>query len=37
MTFAVIGVASILVAAVLLVVTPRKLKLPQSQIQGWEG
>lgn len=37
MTFAVIGVASILVAALLLAVTPRKLKLPQSQIRGWEG
>jgi DHA1 family tetracycline resistance protein-like MFS transporter len=37
MTFAVVGVASILVAVALLAFTPRKLKIPQSQVQSWEG
>jgi MFS family permease len=36
MTFAVIGVMVTVVAAILLLVTPRKLKLPQAEIAEWK-
>lgn len=35
-TFAVLGVGVAVVAIVLLILTPRKLKLPQGEIQAWE-
>lgn len=36
MTFTVIGLVVCVVATILLVVTPKKLKLPQDEIQSWE-
>lgn len=35
-TFVVMGALAVLVAAVLLLVTPKKLKLPQQEIQSWD-
>lgn len=37
MTFAIVGVMAILVAVILLIVTPKKLKLPQAKIAEWKG
>ncbi len=36
MTFTMMGVVVCVVAVILLVVTPKKLKLPQDEIQSWE-
>lgn len=36
MTFTMVGLAVCVVAIVLLVVTPKKLKLPQDELQSWE-
>lgn len=36
LTFVVIGVATLIIALVLFFVTPKKLKLPQEEIQNWE-
>ena len=35
-TFSIIGVVGMVVALTLLAVTPKKIKLPQSEIQNWE-
>ena len=35
-TFALLGVLVVIVAGVLLIVTPKKLRLPQEEIQSWE-
>jgi MFS family permease len=37
LTFATVGGIVAVVAAVLIVITPRKLKLPQVEIQQWSG
>ena len=37
MSFVVWGVAVSLVSAILLLVTPKKLKLPQEEIQSWKA
>ncbi|KKT83660.1 MAG: hypothetical protein UW80_C0009G0014 [Microgenomates group bacterium GW2011_GWC1_44_9] len=36
LTFSVMGILMALVALILLIVTPRKLRLPQSEIQAWD-
>ena len=36
MTFSVLGISVILVSILLLVVTPKKIKLPQTEIDGWD-
>lgn len=36
MTFSVLGVGVIFVSVVLLLVTPKKIKLPQTEIWGWD-
>jgi MFS family permease len=35
-TFVVMGIVMIIVAVILLVVTPKKLRLPQIEIKTWE-
>lgn len=35
-TFMVVGITGALLAATLLAITPRKLKLPQQEIQTWD-
>ena len=36
MTFSIIGLIVLLVATTLLILTPKKLKLPQDEIQSWQ-
>lgn len=36
LTFAVVGAVVVLVSLILLLITPKKLELPQSQIQKWD-
>ena len=36
MTFVVIGLGTVVIATILLFVTPKKLKLPQAEIQEWK-
>lgn len=36
MTFVVLGVTTVLVAVILLLTTPKKLRLPQGEINSWE-
>lgn len=35
-TFAIVGLGVVIICLILLVVTPRKLQLPQAEIQSWE-
>lgn len=36
MTFAVLGLGVALISLILLIVTPKKIKLPQSEIETWD-
>ena len=36
LTFSVVGVLTVIVAVILLFVTPKKLRLPQTEIKAWE-
>ncbi|MFI5240966.1 MAG: MFS transporter [Microgenomates group bacterium] len=36
MTFSILGGAGVLVALILLLVTPKKIKLPQSEMESWD-
>ena len=35
MTFSVLGIGVFLISVILLLVTPKKIKLPQTEIEGW--